>query len=564
MTPGFNGFDKVVVIESTVSPDGNSGQHVYLQENTFPLNDNATQQEGSLTYTISINQRLQTIKGFGGAFTDASIHCLDNLPKEMAKEVMHRYFGSKRKDRTGYSIGRIHMGSCDFSLRNYSLCEDNDFSMSSLKLTQEDEQRLKYIWIANQIRRRDDEFAPPPWLFGSPWTAPPWLKINPRLSVHAGGWVGGRLNPDPKYQEAWALYMSKWVTEYRTAGAEVAALTVQNEPDRLPSCLAQHWETMWYSPQEVARFVGEFLGPRLRQDHAKDIDIIIHDGQRSDLPGNVLSILDASYRGSRRSWCCCLSSRQTEGAQTWQNAAQYVSGIGYHWYTWVPTYTTTCSWLLSFCYSSFDKLSETKWKLLDIGRPDVYLMGTEACGGFSRVLSPPNLGPSMNNWRRGEMYGEELIRGINNFSSGWCDWNLVLNTKGGPNWANNVCDAPVIANLTDGTVTYQPMFYFMVHVSRYIKTGAQRVHYQASKRYGLHVCAVVNNTQLDSSLVVVILNRKASFCSRAQTYTIQVGEQSFTHRIENGSIQTLVFHPRTTTRCLSSGPAVEMQKSKVE
>merc|ERR1719233_2771062 len=105
MKPGFNGFDKVVVIESTVSPEGNSGQHVYLQENTFLLNDNARQQEGSLTYTININQRFQTIKGFGGAFTDASIHCLDNLPKEKAKEVMHRYFGSKSKDSTGYSIG---------------------------------------------------------------------------------------------------------------------------------------------------------------------------------------------------------------------------------------------------------------------------------------------------------------------------------------------------------------------------------------------------------------------------------------------------------------------------
>merc|ERR1719233_521733 len=309
MTPGFNGFDKVVVIESTVSPEGNSGQHVYLQENTFPLNDNATQQEGSLTYTISINQRLQTIKGFGGAFTDASIHCLDNLPKEMAKEVMHRYFGSKSKDSTGYSIGRIHMGSCDFSLRNYSLCEENDFSMSSFRLTQEDEQRLKYIYIANQIRRRDDEFAPPLWLFASPWTAPPWLKINPRLSVHAGGWNGGRLNPDQKYQEAWALYMSKWVSLYKDAGVSVSALTVQNEPTQLPLCIAQTWNTMWFSLEEVSRFVGDFLGPQMEKSHYKDVDIIIHDDQRRDLPKHILPILDPTYQSCWGRLCCCFGGK---------------------------------------------------------------------------------------------------------------------------------------------------------------------------------------------------------------------------------------------------------------
>jgi len=557
-------FDRVVVVESTVSPEGNSGQHVYLREKTFDLDDNKDQRQGSVTYTLNLGQRYQTIKGFGGAFTDAAIHCLSKLPEEKAQEVMRRYFGSSEKTSAGYGIGRIHMGSCDFSIRNYALCDENDFSMRSMKLAPEDELRIRYIKMADEQRLQDDEFAPPLWLFGSPWTAPPWMKVGIRYNVNADGWNGGSLNPDPKYQEAWALYMSKWVSLYKDAGVSVSALTVQNEPTQLPLCIAQTWNTMWFSLEEVSRFVGDFLGPQIRKDHDKDIDIIIHDDQRRDLPNHVLPILDPSYQSCWEKLCCCLPCIGGKDAIFSKKAAQYISGIGYHWYMWVPAYITACRWLQSMCYSSFDKLSETRRKLDDIDRPDVYLIGTEACNGFAKTISPPCLGPSMNNWRRGEMYGEELIRGINNFSTGWCDWNLVLDTKGGPNWANNVCDAPVIANLTDGTVTYQPMFYFMVHVSRYIKTGAQRVHYEASKRCGLHVCAVVNLSQQDSTLVVVVLNRKASFCSRAQTYTIQVGEQSFTHRIENGSIQTLVFHPRTKARCLSSGPAVEMQTPNVE
>ena len=34
----------------------------------------------------------------------------------------------------------------------------------------------------------------------------------------------------------------------------------------------------------------------------------------------------------------------------------------------------------------------------------------------------------------------------NYWSSGWVDWNLVLDINGGPNWAENYVDAPVIVS----------------------------------------------------------------------------------------------------------------------
>lgn len=35
---------------------------------------------------------------------------------------------------------------------------------------------------------------------------------------------------------------------------------------------------------------------------------------------------------------------------------------------------------------------------------------------------------------------------INHWSTGWVDWNMALDMNGGPNWANNFVDSPIIVN----------------------------------------------------------------------------------------------------------------------
>lgn len=36
---------------------------------------------------------------------------------------------------------------------------------------------------------------------------------------------------------------------------------------------------------------------------------------------------------------------------------------------------------------------------------------------------------------------------MNNFVSGWIDWNIVLNMEGGLNWVKNFVDSLVIVNV---------------------------------------------------------------------------------------------------------------------
>lgn len=60
------------------------------------------------------------------------------------------------------------------------------------------------------------------------------------------------------------------------------------------------------------------------------------------------------------------------------------------------------------------------------------------------------------------------------------DWNLALDTEGGPN-LNLPTDAAVIVNTTNGEFYKNPIFYALGHFSKFIPPGARRVHVQINK-----------------------------------------------------------------------------------
>jgi O-glycosyl hydrolase len=64
------------------------------------------------------------------------------------------------------------------------------------------------------------------------------------------------------------------------------------------------------------------------------------------------------------------------------------------------------------------------------------------------------------------------------WAAGWTDWNLALDAIGGPNHLQNYCDSPVIANITAQTLLFQPMFYYMGQISKFVRPGYVRVNSQ--------------------------------------------------------------------------------------
>ncbi|KAM3728552.1 putative glucosylceramidase [Dirofilaria immitis] len=112
-------------------------------------------------------------------------------------------------------------------------------------------------------------------------------------------------------------------------------------------------------------------------------------------------------------------------------AAQYVSGIAVHWYNdFIPAST-----------------------------------------GFKPFEHSPLLG----DWSRGDMYAHDIIQDLSHWVSGWTDWNLCLDLKGGPNFVKNYVDAPIIVNGTADEFYKQPMFYILGHFSKFIPPGSIRI-----------------------------------------------------------------------------------------
>ena len=212
--------------------------------------------------SLNVNQKYQTISGFGGAFTESSAHLLNQMSDSKRNEILKAYFSD---NGAAYSMARTHMNSCDFSLDHYSYSPipgDKELKYFSI-----DEDRKDLIpMIKDALRISESGFK----LIASPWTASPWMKDN-------NGWVGGKLLPE--YYETWALFFSKYVDAYKTVGIDIWGFTVENEP----MGNGNNWESMHFTPKEMTHFVQHYLGPTLEANGKSDLVILGFDQNRAEL-----------------------------------------------------------------------------------------------------------------------------------------------------------------------------------------------------------------------------------------------------------------------------------------
>lgn len=175
---------------------------------------------------------LQQMEGFGAAFTEASAWNYNRLSTKNKATFMEMCFGKKGNK---YNMGRVPVNSCDFSTASYSF-DDNggkeDVDLKHFDTTvARDVQNGMIPFIQTAIKASKSAAAAgasqPIKLFGSPWSPPSWMKKGNHSMV---GSTAPCLKSDPKIHEAWAEYLRKWVTAYRSHGIEMWGLTAQNEP----------------------------------------------------------------------------------------------------------------------------------------------------------------------------------------------------------------------------------------------------------------------------------------------------------------------------------------------
>lgn len=209
----------------------------------------------------------QTVRGFGGAVTEAVGHTLLLLPPQQRQELLKECFG---EEGLGYTLARTSIDSCDFSLSQY---EAAPAPGAPFNLERDEKSIIPVLQAAQQC-------CPTPIsLMLTPWSPPAYMKDNNERSH------GGRLRPE--YYGAWAEYVCRYIAAYRARGIRVDRISIQNEPNAV-----QRWDSCLFSGEEEKRFLRDHLAPALKRSSLEDVAVYIWDHNKERLFDRVCEVAD--------------------------------------------------------------------------------------------------------------------------------------------------------------------------------------------------------------------------------------------------------------------------------
>ena len=111
----------------------------------------------------------------------------------------------------------------------------------------------------------------------------------------------------------------------------------------------------------------------------------------------------------------------------------------------------------------------------------------------------------------------------------------MLDRQGGPNWFKNWCVAPVIVDPDQDEVYFTPLYYTMLHFSRYIRPGAIKLGIEVSDPY-LMATAVKNP---DGSIALVVLNMGLD----SKGFSVEMEGSRTNIQIQARALQTIIIEP---------------------
>ncbi len=251
----------------------------YNDIDTIDSPDHSGDVEGGL---INVRPEIeyQTFGGIGGAFTESAATVWQRLPDNKREELTAAYFSRERG--IGYTFGSLTMGSCDFSLEDYTYVREGDETLESFDISHDKAAVFPMVHAAQEYTELT--------LFASPWSPPAYMKTN-------GSRIGGKLKKE--YYPLWAKYFRKYIQACGENGVPIWGVTMQNEPRH-----HQIWESCLYTAAEEADFLG-YLGRELRGTGVK---ILCYDHCRE----RIMERAEAVFGSENGSYC---------------------DGIAHHWYS---------------------------------------------------------------------------------------------------------------------------------------------------------------------------------------------------------------------------------------
>jgi len=383
---------------------------------------------GTATVNVDQNTKYQRWDGFGGAFNEAGWDALSVLSPDQVTSAMKLLFDAQAG--ANFVYGRVPIGASDYAMSWYTLDDTaGDYSMSQFSIARDQQKLIPYIKAALQIKADIH-------LWGSPWIPPSWMEDG-----------SSNMKSDAQTQQAYALYLAKFVQEYGKVGITIGAVHPQNEP----GYARVHW-----TQSLLVAFFKTYLGPTFAQQKV-----------------------------TAEIWCGTMSAPADANIATAvagdASSLDVVKGFGLQW-----------------------NLQSTVATLAPKGP----VMQTEhECGNYNfdtpywskgqyNASKPPN----------DHAYGEEswqLIRdwvtaGVNSYSA----WNMVLDTIGKSldGWPQ---DALLIVDRSAKTLTPTAAYYAFRHFSAYVTPGATRIGTQ-----GTNDALAFKNP--DGSIIVQVYNKAST------------------------------------------------------
>lgn len=168
--------------------------------------------------------------------------------------------------------------------------------------------------------------------------------------------------------------------------------------------------------------------------------------------------------------------------------------------------------------------------------PNKPIYMTEKSFGIGPV-PPPLKGVLLGSWERAENLTVELVDNLNRGVSAYVYWNFILNNLGGPNYAKNYVDSPIIANENYTAIYKQPMFYAFAHF-KFILVGSRRI---TVKTTGIDAASIHSVAYLrpDGSIAMVLYNFSATKTITLNVIDKRRGAMQLT--IEPKSINSLIY-----------------------
>ena len=438
------------------------------------------------TIVVDPSRTYQRMDGFGASITDSSAAVLSGLAPAERERTMRALFDPRQG--IGVSFLRQPVGSSDFTAAAQHYTYDDvaagqtDFALRHFSIAHDQAQVLPLL---RQARRLDPALS----VMATPWSPPAWMKTGDSL-------VGGRLKDDPEVYDAYARYLVKFVQAYAAAGVPVDYLSVQNEPqNRTPS---GYPGTDMPVRQEAK--VIEALGPLLRKNHlgtkilAYDHNWTTHPGDVANTPPGESPETDYPYE--------LLAGP----------AAKWIAGTAYHCYSGDPSAQTAL-------HDAF---------------PTKGIWFTECSGSHGAADPPAKFFRDTLVWHA----RTTAIGTTRNWAKSVVNWNIALDSTGGPHLGGcDTCTGLVTAQ-PDGTVTTNAEYYTIGHLSKFVKPGAVRI---ASTSFGTSAW----NGQImdvafrnpDGSTALVVHNENDD----PRSFAVAVGDRTFGYTLPGGALATFTW-----------------------